>query len=128
MIDSIEVAKIKEYQKDFEDTFGKRLEIDWWSMKGGPKRTCTFRYRDINYNTDPAILLKEAAERHGASIAKIKDRRVRISNAKTKERLALIDYCTAVLESRLNVGQAAKLINRDRTLIYYFAETHENPM
>jgi len=122
MIDSKQVAKIKEYQRDFEDTFGKRLEIDWNTMKGHKRRIITYRHDDIDTSIDPLDLLKESVDKYGASLQKLKNRKNRVhTTGNSKERMALIHYCRAVLESRVNVGEAAKLINRDRTLIYYFA-------
>ena len=53
MIDIQEVSKIKEYQRDFEERFGKRLEIDWDTMKGSRKCSITFRhFKEQDFKTD----------------------------------------------------------------------------
>ena len=126
MIDTEQVSKIKEYQRDFEDRFGKRLEIDWNGMKGLKRRMITFRHVDEQQYVDPQQLLDECIAKYDASIDKIRDRSTRIHAAGSrKERMALEDYCKVVIESRVNVKEAAKLINRDRTVIYHFASLRQ---
>ena len=116
-----EIGKIKEYQKEFKKLFKRRLEVDWHSMKG-LRRMITFRHTDEEDYIDPEQLLIECANKYGASIDKIKSRKERLQAAgSSKERRAVEDYCKVVIESRVNIKEAARLINRDRTLIYHYA-------
>jgi hypothetical protein len=122
MIDIQEVSKIKEYQRDFEERFGKRLEIDWDTMKGARTRSITYRYAREEDFIDPEQVLMECVTKYGASLDKIKDRKTRIHAAgNRRERKAVEEFSKAVIESRINVKEAATLINRDRTMIYHFA-------
>ena len=116
-----ELQTIKNYQKEFFKQFHKRLEIDWRAMNG-MKRLTTFRHTSDDDYVDPEELLKQCAEKYGASIENIKSRKTRLQKGGyEKERRAIEDYSKIVMESRINVGQAAKAINRDRTLLYYYA-------
>lgn len=122
MIESQEVYVIKEYQRDFAERFGKRLEIDWHSMKCFRKSSITYRYAKEGDYIDPEQVLLECVNKYGASLEKIKDRKTRIHAAGfRRERLAVEEFSRAVIESRINVKEAAALINRDRTMIYHFA-------
>ena len=121
-MDAGQVSKIKEYQRDFEERFGKRLEIDWDAMKDVKIRSITFRHFKENEYIDPEQVLMECITKYGASLDKIKDRKTRIHAAgNRRERKAVEEFSKAVIESRINVKEAATLINRDRTMIYHFA-------
>ena len=121
-MDTEQVSKIKEYQRDFEERFGKRLEIDWDSMKGVRVRSITYRYAKEDDFIDPERVLMECIKKYGASLDKIRDRKTRIHAAGSRrERKAVEEFSKAVMESRINVKEAATLINRDRTMIYHFA-------
>jgi hypothetical protein len=121
-MDTEQVSKIKEYQRDFEERFGKRLEIDWDSMKGVRVRSITYRYAKEDDFIDPEQVLMECINKYGASLDKIRDRKTRIHAAGSRrERKAVEEFSKAVIESRINIKEAATLINRDRTMIYHFA-------
>lgn len=121
-MDAEQVSKIKEYQRDFEERFSKRLEIDWDTMKGPRKCSITFRHFKEQDFIDPEQVLLECITKYGASLDKIKDRKTRIHAAgNRRERKAVEEFSKAVIESRINVKEAATLINRDRTMIYHFA-------
>jgi hypothetical protein len=121
-MDTEQVSKIKEYQRDFEERFGKRLEIDWDSMKGVRVRSITYRYAKEDDFIDPEQVLMECIHKYGASLDKIRDRKTRIHAAGSRrERKAVEEFSKAVIESRINIKEAATLINRDRTMIYHFA-------
>ena len=122
MIDIQEVYVIKEYQRDFAERFGKRLEIDWRSMKCFKKSSITYRHTKEGDYIDPEQVLMDCVTKYGASLDKIKDRKTRIHAAgNRRERKAVEEFSKAVIESRINVKEAATLINRDRTMIYHFA-------
>ena len=121
-MDTEQVSKIKEYQRDFEERFGKRLEIDWDSMKGVRVRSITYRYAKEDDFIDPEQVLMECIKKYGANLDKIRDRKTRIHAAGSRrERKAVEEFSKAVIESRINIKEAATLINRDRTMIYHFA-------
>jgi hypothetical protein len=119
-----QLSKIKEYQHDFQNRFGKKLEIDWPMMKGlviadrlGRGEGPTY----VNYEQ----LLEDCVAKHKADIKLIKNRKKRLQVGElAKERDAVIEYSRLVLKNRLNVRLAAKLINRDRTSIYHFGSNY----
>lgn len=120
-----ELIKIKQYQREFQELFNKRLEIDFISMKGIdvteieeidlenlPNR------ETVNLNS----LLSECVKKHGADMEKIKERRKRLQvGGFTKERLAVREFCKIVVHLKGNINEAARLINRDRSVIYHYA-------
>lgn len=119
-----QLAKIKEYQRDFEEKFGKKLYISWPEMKGISIRTIeTIETGDgISRFVSLEKLLEDCVNKHGASLEKIKRRDKRTSFAdNVAEKHALQDYSKMVLINRLNARKAAALINRDRSVIYHFA-------
>ena len=117
---SLEISKIKQYQDEFYKIFRRRLEIDWRAMNG-MRRLTTFRHVKDDI-IDPNELIKQCAEKYGASVTKIRSRKARLQKGgNERERRAVEDFSKIVVQSRINVGEAAKAINRDRTLIYYYA-------
>lgn len=105
------LAKIKQYQKDYENRFGETLEIDWHTMKGLPKNIPTVDE-----------LFKKVCAKHGASEEAILSREKRShSEGMRRERAALAEFSREVLHLRLNTVEAANKIKRDRQVIYYYA-------
>lgn len=119
-----QLSKIKEYQRDFEEKFGKKLYISWPEMKGISIRTVeTIETGDeISRFVSLEKLLEDCVNKHGASLEKIKKREKRTCFSENlAEQRALKDYSKMVLINRLNARKAAALINRDRSVIYHFA-------
>lgn len=120
-----ELMIVKKYQREFKTIFNKRLEIDFITMKGIdvteveeidlenlPNRTTV----DLNK------LLDDCVTKHGANLEKIRERRKRLQvGAYTKERLAVREFCKIVVHLKGNINEAARLINRDRSVIYHYA-------
>jgi hypothetical protein len=109
-----ELAVIKGYQREFQRTFGKRLEIDFAEMK------------DLKFMADEGQTLEQAllecVERHGADIKVVKDTNVRLNRSTTrKERAAIVDFSRFVIGNNLCVKDASELIKRDRSNIYHYA-------
>lgn len=123
-MNAAELMMIKRYQREFEEMFNKRLEIDFIAMNGVE----VTEVEDLDLNSldstrvDLDKLLSECVEKHGADIAKIKERYKRLQvGAYTKERLAVREFCKIVIHLRGNINEAARLINRDRSVIYHYA-------
>lgn len=109
-----ELAVIKGYQREFEATFGKKLEIDFAEMK-------KLKFMEDAGQTFEEALL-ECVKRHGADINVITDTNVRLNRSTTrKERAAVVDFSKFVIGNNLCVKVAAEVIKRDRSNIYHYA-------
>lgn len=109
-----ELAVIKGYQREFQATFGKRLEIDFVLMK------------KLNFIQDEGQTLEQAlldcVERHGADIDVVTDINIRLNRSTArKERAAVVEFSRFVIGNNLSVKDASTLLNRDRTNIYHYA-------
>jgi hypothetical protein len=123
-MDSVELTKIKEYQREFLALYDKKLHIDWMAMKGLPRyeRGIIVRSEEDKRPLDPQDLLNECLKKHKADINIIKDRKNRLQfGALHKEKRAVMEYSSLILYNKLNVREAAKLINRDRTCLYHYS-------
>jgi len=117
-----QVEKIKQFQREYKNLYGEELCIDWPYMKNVPRRIYYRKYATNIPLVDPEKILKRCMKKHKASIEVIRDRTTRLHmHGHTKERLAVIEFSKNVLNSRCNVQEAANLINRDRSLLYYYA-------
>lgn len=103
------LGKIKEYQRDYEKRFNERLEIDWFTMKNLPKPIPTLDE-----------LFKISVEEHDASEEAIRSKKRLDSRELKKEKAAVTDFCKKVVHYHLDFTEAAKYINRDRTVIYHY--------
>jgi hypothetical protein len=127
-----ELMKVKHYQREFKTIFNKRLEIDFMSMKGIPGIP-TVPVEEIDIENLPnrmAVdlnkLLDDCVQKYGASLERIRQRSKRLQvGAYTKERLAVREFCKIVIHLKGNINEAARLINRDRSVIYHYAGTRE---
>jgi hypothetical protein len=71
---------------------------------------------------DPSKILNRCLKKYGADVEIIKCRKRRLHmHGNTKEKMAVIEFSKRVLSSKCNVQEAANLINRDRSLLYYYA-------
>ena len=126
MIGTKEIMKIKGYQREFEETFGEKLCIDWLAMKGiAPRITMLDVTDEIDNDIDitPEQLLEELAIKYKTNVASIRDRSKRVhTEAKLNDRRALIEFSKIIVKSRMPRNYAAKLINRDRTTLYHFSK------
>lgn len=121
---AIELMKVKEYQRDFQEKFNKRLEIDFITMKGVEVTGMDEVDTDIvaKQEVDLKRLLDTCVTKYEADIDKIKERRKRLQvGAFTKERAAVREFSKLVIYLKANIGEAARLINRDRSVIYHYA-------
>lgn len=111
-----ELRKIKEYQREYENLFGKKLHIDWLAMKN-------IKAEQIIIEEKPPIevLFNESVERYKASADKIKATRNLKGSRHERERLAVKDFSRNIFFYKINKQEAAEFINKDRTMIYYYA-------
>lgn len=121
---SEQLSVIKGYQKDYQNRFNDKLEIDWLSMKNIQARYVipVETYEEELSKMDKKIdeILNDAVVRHNADLNIIKTRK-RIDKQFPRERNALIEFARAVRVNRLNYRIAADLINKDRTMIYHYS-------
>ena len=125
-MDVKELSTIKQYQKQFKTLFGKRLEIDWNAMNDNSPSFGRRKKIKLAPIYDVEEILKSCADKFGADIDKIKSRECRLhKSGNSRERRTLQEFSKIILESRINVGEAAKIVNRDRTLLYHYANYYE---
>lgn len=115
-MDAVELLAIKNYQRDFEKRFKKKLEIDWLTMKGAKMK--------LDDETKPSSeeLLKQALVKYGASIDVIRSGKRLLNRLHRREHLAVEEYCKKIVAYQIDLKEAADLINRDRSLIYYYVK------
>jgi hypothetical protein len=127
-----ELGKIKSYQREFKELFGKRLEIDIALMNGSDIKLkpvvekIIYKYQKIMRDETDLMekFLQQCVMLHGADMQKVKSKHIRCDHLSyRREKRALIDYSKGVFEQRFNVSKAAAVINRDRTMLYHFAKT-----
>ena len=114
-----ELNTVKRYQREFYYLFNKRLEIDWNMMKGIVK----FERRANTINEDAVsldVVLDDIINKTGANLDAIKSKRL-TRRKYPKEQKALREFSVYVMDNRLNVEEAGRLINKDRSGIYYYA-------
>jgi hypothetical protein len=117
-----ELIKIKQYQREFQELFNKRLEIDFITMKGIDITEIDLENLPNRKTVNLDNLLNECVEKHGADMEKIRQKSKRLQvGAYTKERLAVREFCKIVVHLKGNINEAARLINRDRSVIYHYA-------
>lgn len=117
-----QIEKIKKYQREYKRLYGEKLHIDWPCMKDVPRRVYYRKYAPEIPLVDPEKILNSCVKKYKANIDIIKDRSTRIHmHGNTKERMAIIEFSKRVLKNKCNVQEAANLINRDRSLLYYYA-------
>jgi hypothetical protein len=121
------IAKIKEYQRNFQNEFGIKLEIDWPSMLGsGRKGRKKIERPEVNLEE----ILVECAKTYRADVDVIKSRKMRVTRKGewTKESFAIGDFCKEALKRGAAVEQISKHLNRNRTFVYYFKRRYGNEM
>jgi hypothetical protein len=120
---SEQLSVIKGYQKDYQNKFGDKLEIDWLGMKK-IKLTQLFPL-DVYANNDAVNrkiddILNETVKKHDANLDVIKTAK-RIGKQFPKEKMALVEFARIVKANGLDCAVAANLINKDRTMIYHYS-------
>lgn len=124
MMNAKKLMKVKQFQREYEKLYNERLEIDFIAMKG--IEVTEVDKIDVSLidreKVDLGKLLNECLTKYGADLEKIKERRKRLQvGAYTKERAAVREYCKIVVHLKGNINEAARLINRDRSVIYHYA-------
>jgi hypothetical protein len=120
---SEQLSVIKGYQKDYQNRFGDRLEIDWLGMKKIKLKQLVpldVYKDDVVVNKELEDILNEAVEKYKANLNIIKTTK-RIGKRFPKERRALVEFARIIKANRLNYESAANLINKDRTMIYHYS-------
>ena len=101
-----ELMKIKEYQREFKSLFNKKLEID-------------FEFMNECEELSVSKIFDDCIERYNADVVYIHHNK--LGNSHPNELNAVKRFSTIVINKKLNVAEAAKLIKRDRSLIYHYA-------
>ena len=116
-----EIAKIKEYQRDFYEKFNKKLIVDFPSMNGSPKSVAVESKEKINKPTLKRVF-EHCVKKHNADATTIRQRDTMLRLSKHQnEKSALKDFCKLVFKYELNVENAAEMINRHRSCVYHYA-------
>jgi hypothetical protein len=113
-----ELMYIREMQRDFQEQFGRPLYIDVTRMKGVPQRIRDISTMDLT-NIDKLFL--EVCNKYRITRDAIKTSPRRLLKG-TPEWRAAVEFSAAVLGQGWSPGYAAKLIGRDRSLIYYYGK------
>lgn len=119
-----ELMKVKQYQREFQKMFNKRLEIDFITMNDVEVTGMDEVDADIvaKQEIDLQNLLDSCIAKYEADVDKIKERRKRLQmGAFSKERAAVREFSKLVIYLKANINEAARLINRDRSVIYHYA-------
>lgn len=111
-----QLNKIKQYQREYMELFGEKLHIDWLSMK-----QMKAEYTIVDEKKDPEKMYRECLSKHNASHEKIISGKRLDDTSMEKERAAIREFCKDVIFYRIAKKEAARIINRDRTMIYYYA-------
>jgi hypothetical protein len=124
-MNATEMMKIKEYQRDFQKIFGKKLYINWPEMKGVKPRGITEEVErdEVTIDLTAEEILNEVVAKHNTTVEAVRDRKTRVHvEARENDRNALIEFARIIVKSHKNRNKAAQLINRDRTTLYHFAK------
>ena len=107
-MDTKELSKIKEYQREFKQLFNKSLEIDWELMN------------NVQTKFSVKKLLENSFKKHKADINILFNNK-RLPRGWSKEKMAVRDFSKFVIKNKLNIEEAAREIKKDRSIIYYYA-------
>ena len=137
-MDHTELLVVKRYQREFKELFNKTLEIDWNAMNGTDDTRRPFlKNSEIEIAVDTKVfeggkeltledVLEICVNRYGADIEKIRDRKSRLHRGGfSRERNAMIDYANIIFKNRINTIEAARLVNRDRSVLYHYYKLHK---
>lgn len=113
-MDAARLMFIKRVQREYIEKFGDKLEIDWSLMNKEDSPT-------KQYNDKVALSkLEELCKENGTTISNIRNNRIYFTMF-PKESKVLIDWCHWIRKNNYREHMACKLINKDRKLIYYYA-------
>lgn len=114
-----ELLWIKQRQREFQQLFGKKLEVDLVKMNRGVNGLAVYE----DDQDEIKRILRECLEKHKASIWKI--RRTKNITAKMhNEYNALAEYGYKVREHFLSQDRAASFIKKERSAIYGYAKRY----
>ena len=109
---------IKRVQREYKERFKETLEIDWNKMNG---ITEPFIPYSRSFNEDAALSkLNDLCNIHSTDIATIRNNNLRGAKFRN-EQYVLFKWCRWIRENGYFEGEASKLINKDRSLIYYYS-------
>jgi hypothetical protein len=119
---------IKLRQKEYQDLFNEKLEIDFALMNGVQNKTdnlfCTLTKNQMYALIDrefKKLLKKYNLKKEIVRINRKPGNQFKRSESDMNVRAFLISFCTFIHQNRLNVKYAGSLINKERTLINYYA-------
>lgn len=137
-----ELIWIKNAQKEFKNLFGHELLIDFPSMNGvqssptiapttyDRRKNGVFHKRSLNQHRIIDEYYREYLEKYNLTDDDIQDRKGQLLVHRHDEtgrniKLFLRDFCTRVFNENLDLAYASKLINRNRTLFYFYNKPHK---
>lgn len=109
-----ELQYIKSKQREFEQLFGKKLEVNFPKMQG-----C---YSVVDRSV-PEEVMMESLQTHietfGTSLENVQ--KLRMSRQfGLKERRVLLAFTRDILKNNWSFGMAARLVNKHRTTFYHY--------
>lgn len=111
-MDIVKLAKIKEWQREYERLFGEKLIIDFELMA---------QNKPVNQEEILHNKLIEFCATYDTTVDNVVNRDKRIGKTKPRERKVLVDYSLFVFRHNFGLQLASEIIKRDRTAIYYYA-------
>jgi hypothetical protein len=119
-MDYLELMKIKAYQKEFKDLFGKELVIDFSAMKGIKEVVYIGRVKKPFDSIKAENILINLCEKHGADIKLIKGKTKRLSFNCPIEIFVIGQYIQECLRKKWGLKHIMNHINRERSGAYFY--------
>lgn len=112
-MNSKQLGWIKQKQREYFDLFGEKLNIDFSIGLGFTRREKTVLTHTI---------FNELIEKYSPNLEVIRGKRLRLHHeSRENERNFVEEFSIKILRGKLNVAEAAKLLNKDRSNIYHYA-------
>jgi hypothetical protein len=101
---------IKQRQKEYFQLFGEKLNVDFSdSLVCNKTETVKEVFEDLKFKYNPDMNV-------------INNKNIRLNHGnRENERNFVIEFSKKVVSCRLNIAEAARLLNKDRSNIYHYA-------
>ena len=121
MITPQELTWIKNAQREFEQTFNKKLIINFTEMKSLPVAFFELLSNPQFRKNSPIdeLYIKNLLLKHNLSIELVQTPQQFHKKARKE---FLIEFCTMVMSQNWSMDDCATKMNIDRTTIYYYAD------
>lgn len=117
-MNSKQLMWIKQRQREYFDLFGEKLNIDFSDVNG-------FNSREKAKLTN--IIFQELISKYSPNLDVIRGKRLRLHHeSRENERNFVREFSKKIMQGRLNVAEAARLLNKDRSNIYHYSNKRKN--